>query len=487
MSDIAPPPLPNIGRKIARNTLFVTLGQILLKIFGFLFGVFVVRQLGDEQYGRYSIVVAWVGLFSIFVELGVTQFVMREMARSGARATALFWNLIGIRLMLALIGLVVIPLTSLVVGYESDITLGVLLYVVTFVISAFHAPLDAVLTAREAFGWTTLLTIVGQIAWLILGTIVMGLRPSFLWLLAVGLAAMLPQLILAIWVTRRHDLVEWPPRFQPAEWPRLMRAGFPFAVISLALTIAFSIDTVMLSWFVSDAEVGWYNVAYGLVRSFVSLLTGFSVAMVPTLARVFVTDAPVVGRWHAHSTRLIAFLSLPLAVGGMLLADPLIRFLYTPDIFPAARALAIIIWDIPLLMYAATCGNVTTIIGEERSAARINTLNAIANITLNALLIPWFGMLAAAAVTVITDLLAVIQFDALLRRKLVLPSVSGALIKVIAACIGMSAAVLLTGEWHVVLRIGLGGAVYAVLILATGFIEPEEWGLLKRVLRIRKT
>ena len=105
MSDIAPPPLPNIGRKIARNTLFVTLGQILLKIFGFLFGVFVVRQLGDEQYGRYSIVVAWVGLFSIFVELGVTQFVMREMARSGARATALFWNLIGIRLMLALIGL----------------------------------------------------------------------------------------------------------------------------------------------------------------------------------------------------------------------------------------------------------------------------------------------------------------------------------------------------------------------------------------------
>jgi len=95
--------------------------------------------------------------------------------------------------------------------------------------------------------------------------------------------------------------------------------------------------------------------------------------------------------------------------------------------------------------------------------------------------------LAAAAVTVITDLLAVIQFDALLRRKLVLPSVSGALIKVIAACIGMSAAVLLTGEWHVVLRIGLGGAVYAVLILATGFIEPEEWGLLKRVLRVRKT
>ena len=76
----------SVGRAIVRNALFVTGGGIALKAMNFLYGVFVVRQLGDDRFGHYNIVLAWVGLFSIFAELGITQYALREIARAYAIA-----------------------------------------------------------------------------------------------------------------------------------------------------------------------------------------------------------------------------------------------------------------------------------------------------------------------------------------------------------------------------------------------------------------
>jgi O-antigen/teichoic acid export membrane protein len=84
--------------------------------------------------------------------------------------------------------------------------------------------------------------------------------------------------------------------------------------------------------------------------------------------------------------------------------------------------LQILIWDVPFMMFSSFCGNMTTIIGAERAAARIYTLNALANILLNMYAIPSFGLVCAALVTVTTDLIGALQFYLLLRRKLKLPN-----------------------------------------------------------------
>ena len=59
----------SVGRAILRNALFVTGGGIALKAMNVLYGVFVVRQLGDDRFGHYNIILAWVGS----VGLGLSQ------------------------------------------------------------------------------------------------------------------------------------------------------------------------------------------------------------------------------------------------------------------------------------------------------------------------------------------------------------------------------------------------------------------------------
>src|SRR3972149_4069479 len=129
-------PPQTLGRTIARNAAFVTVGGILLKVVNFAFGIYVVRRLGDDRFGQYSIVLAFVGLFQIFAELGISQFVMREISRGRDKASSLFWNLVAVRLVLAALGIAGITIGAAGIGYSDALVLGVFLYTWTFVLSA---------------------------------------------------------------------------------------------------------------------------------------------------------------------------------------------------------------------------------------------------------------------------------------------------------------------------------------------------------------
>lgn len=477
-----PPAASEVGRTILRNTLFITGGSVMLKALNFLFGILVVRQLGDDRFGQFNIVSAWVGLFAIFAEWGVSQYVMREIARDRAQTRPLFWNLVAVRLLLAMLGIVGITAGAAAVGYPAEIVWGVLFYTFTFVLSAVKVAFESVLAANERLDYTTAMVIIGQVAYIVLAGAVLLADLGLIAFIATGLLAMLPPIVFAVWALRRHHLLEWRPHVTPGLWLTMMRGGAPFAMISLALTIAYSIDTVMLSWVVPENQVGWYNVAYALTMSVMNFLTGFSVAMVPSLSRMYASDPAYIERWYARSIKFLGLLALPVAMGATLIAFPLFEFLYKPSTLPAALVLQVIIWDLPFLMFNAYCGNMTTVIGAERDAARIYSINAVANILLNLYAIPRYGIIGAALVTVVTDVVGALQFHFSLSRRLRLPSLRGILLRIGLATAGMGLAVAAAGQLHFVVLIGLGVVVYGGAVLALRLLDAEEWAMVNRLL-----
>jgi O-antigen/teichoic acid export membrane protein len=126
------------------------------------------------------------------------------------------------------------------------------------------------------------------------------------------------------------------------------------------------------------------------------------------------------------------------------------------------------------LMFAGFCGNMTTIIGAERSAAKINTINTIANVGLNLMFIPRFGLVGAALITVVTDLISSIQFYFLLRKQLNLPDVKSILARVIIAAVIMAVPVQMVVHMHVFIPMAVGAVVYFILIIAFRVVGNEE-------------
>src|SRR3972149_4795588 len=133
-----------------------------------------------------------------------------------------------------------------------------------------------------------------------------------------------------------------------------------------------------------------------MVFSIMFLTYGFKDAIVPSLSRTYVKDPTEVDRWFYRTVRFITIISMPIAVGGMLTAYPIIRFLYTPDFINSAAALQVIVWDVPFLMFSSFCGNITTIVSEEKAAARIYATIAFFNITGNLIVIPAYSYMGAS-------------------------------------------------------------------------------------------
>ena len=122
----------------------------------------------------------------------------------------------------------------------------------------------------------------------------------------------------------------------------------------------------------------------------------------------------------------------------------------------------------------------TTIVNEEKSAARIYGINTVANIGLNLIAIPMFGLIGAALVTVITDLIGAVQFHFLLRRKLELPNMASILLRAIAASFIMGIAIWLLRDWNMFLLIGLGLVIYSVFLLIFRVLTHDEWNAIRQ-------
>ena len=75
---------------VAKNSMFVMAGTLTSRALSFVFTVFVVRQLGGANFGKFSTVLAFVGIFAIFSDLGMSSYAVREIAQNKSKTGYLY-------------------------------------------------------------------------------------------------------------------------------------------------------------------------------------------------------------------------------------------------------------------------------------------------------------------------------------------------------------------------------------------------------------
>ena len=88
----------------------------------------------------------------------------------------------------------------------------------------------------------------------------------------------------------------------------------------------------------------------------------------------------------------------------------MIPFLFTQSFDPAVPALRIMIWVVPAMFASEFFGYIVLISGKERKAARAVLVSTGINVLVNFLLVPRFGIIAAALMTVVTEIVLVGQY-----------------------------------------------------------------------------
>lgn len=262
-------------------------------------------------------------------------------------------------------------------------------------------------------------------------------------------------------------------RIDPARLKAYALYGYPIAA-SLALTLVLSsTDRFLLALFMDEAAVGAYHAAYSLANRtldvlFVWLGAAGGPALVMALEQGGRERLREAAREQASTFVLIA---LPAAVGLALVARPMAEFMIGEGLRGSAAAIT------PWIALGSLLAGCTTYYFHQaftlgRRTELLLVVMAVpagANVLLNLLLIPAFGVMGAAWATAASFAIGLCASVALGRRAAPLPVPWETLARAGVACAAMAGVVTalpsIGGFPELMLDASIGGLTYAVVAL----------------------
>jgi len=471
-------------------------GQVLIKILAFVFNVYVVRRLGDVHFGRYSAVLAYVAIFGGLTDLGMSPFSVREMARQKERIRWMVPNVMALRGLLSLPVIAGIILSARLLDKTPDMMLGVFVASCGLLVYAFQGPLDSVMVARERLDFSSLFKLSHQVVFMVLGTILLLVGAGYVGLLLASLGGTLAMGLASGYVVRQI----WRLRFEfpdPRRWWPLLRASSPFGIFMVLNVLTRQFNTVFMSAVLTDAAVGWYNVPYHLILMMLLLAQSLAVSMYPTLIREYDSGRRSIRDTVRRALRYLLLLSLPMAVGGTLLAKRIIILLYGQEFAPAIPAMRILVWALPSMFLAEILGRTVAVMHREKKAVKFVVARVLLNIALSVALIPRFGIVGGAVAAVVTGLIQIVLFTVIIGPTMLWERDTKPLLRVAAAATLVGVVVWLLRDMPFLaslddrialsLMLAIGAAVYAGAALLFGAITRGEalylYGVARRRVR----
>ena len=478
---------------VARNSAFVLGAQMVLKVLAFLFNVYVVRRLGAVHFGQYSAVMAYVMIFSIFTDWGMSPYAVREMAQDHGRTCFLLPNIIAIRVVFSLVVTLIAPLSALWLGKESDMVLGILIASGGLLLYAFQGPLDSALNARERLDYTSAFALVNQLLFWGLGVVLLTHGMGFIGLIIASLAGVAVVALLSGRVLLRLGVGR--PVLSVRRWPELFLAALPFGISSISYAFMRRFDTVFMSFVLTDAAVGWYNVPWTLISMVLLIAQSIAAAMYPSMVRSYAEDPESLPEVIWQAIKYLLIVCLPVALGGTVLADRIIIALYGEEFVNSVAVLQTMLWALPSLFVLELLGRVASTLHLERPAAKINLINAVITIVLDLILIPPMGIVGAALALVGGRAIRLAQYWRLIGNDRLVGKRWGALLRVASAAAVMGVGVFFLSRapmfvatdsrWGFLALVGAGAVAYVVALVASGGIERREIQFLRGIARER--
>jgi O-antigen/teichoic acid export membrane protein len=479
---------------VARNSAAMLAGQILIKILALAFSVYVVRRLGDTNFGRYSAALAYVAIFAIFTDLGTSTLSVREMARRGENIAWMVPNIMALRALLSVVVIVVITVLAWLLNKTPDMVLGIFVASCGMLLYAFQGPLDSTLIASERLDFSSAIALLNQVVFVVLGTILLLVGAGYIGLLLASLVGVLAMGLASAYVARRVLKLHF-ERPHPLRWWHILRASFPFSILMATDVLGRRFDTVFMSFVLVDAAIGWYNVPFNLVFMMLLLAQSLALAIYPSLIKQYDSGRGSIQDTAQRALRYLLLVSLPLAVGGMLLASRIIILLYHQQFAPAIPAMQILVWGLPAMFLLEMTGRISMTLHREKLLARVSILNLLIGIILSVILIPRLGIIGAAIAMVSNQWLRVFMESLIIGPALLYKGNVAPLLRVIGAGAVMGGAVWLSGnnsslaaindKIGLLLIICLGAVVYSAAAFLLGAISSGETRYMVRIIRRR--
>lgn len=463
------------ARKIFNNTLVQVGGRAVGTVLALLTVGLMTRRLGPDGYGQFTTAISFLQFFGILVDFGLTMTMAKMLAAAGHDEDRVASNILTLRLTSGLVFFGLAPLVALAFPYGDAVRAAITIGTVSFLAMSLSAVLGGIFQKHLATKHVALSEVAGRVVlllgtWLVVRTPGLSDSSALGWMMAVLAASNLVQLAVVLCASGRF--VRLRPAFDFALWRAIAAESWPIAVSIAFNLIYLKGDVVIMSVFRPIGEVGLYGAAYKVLDVVTVVPTVFMGLVLPVVAADWAAGrAADARRKIAGAFDALALFAAPLFFGTLAVARDLMVFVTDARFAASGHYLTLL-----MLAAVAVClGSAFTYsavsLGLQKKVFWLYGADAALSVALYFALIPRFGGDAAAWVTVFSEVfISIACAVAVTRVTRAWPSLRVLGLATVASLL-MYGALLLIPDWHVLLRIAVGAAVYAGAAIALGAVK----------------
>lgn len=475
----------NIVRRALGNTAIMMIAQLITWSATLVTTGVLGAKLGPDAFGTLYLAMSFSLLFGVLVEFGLNQQLVRAIARDPDLAGPYLVNALAIKLGLALVAYLVILALIALLGYGADAGLVIAIYCAILASSATATTFTAVYQGLQQVRHAAIGTIIEKV-------LVCLLAILFLWLgygvVAMAVVFVVGSIASALWqAAYLRRIVPIRLHLDRQVLLTLVRNAIPFFAYWVLGSLYYRLDTILLSKMTGAAVLGWYGAAYRLFDTLVFLPNIIASAILfPILSQLSVQSHQALRRAITKGLDIILIVGMPISVGMLVLAEPIIQFIYRqPEYINAVPVLQWLSVGLLLLYVNSILGVTIVSLNDERKLTVVAGLALVFNLGLNLALIPPYQHVGAAATTAATEALILVYLLAVMPRDLLTLSTLRVLVKAGAASLAMSLALLVLKGQNLGILVLAGATVYASVGLLLRLVPLEDFRLITGAIRTR--
>ena len=394
---------------IVKNLSYNLFSQIVTIVIPLLTIPYISRILGPENIGIIGFSISFPIYFSVFANLGIQIYGSREVAKlrdNKQKRDKLFSELFLLTILSSLLSSIGFLLTIFFIENENINKFFLLVAGIPLYISSLS--IDWYYTGREKFKMIAFRSItVKLISVILIFSIIKNENDSLFYLII----SVFSVAINNIWNFSYLIIKELSISFRKISLVTHIRPMFVLLSTALAVNVYTTLDTVVLGFFSSFSEVGYYHSAIRISRLLLPFAVVTTAVLVPKISYDFSKkNFDKFNEYLNKSFSLISFFAVPMCVGVYVTAESFVPFFFGPDFLPVIQILQIL----SLIMFLVGLSNffgiqVLTSIGMESKLLIAIIIGALINLCLNVIFIPRFGAIAAASASVIAELIILIM------------------------------------------------------------------------------
>ncbi|OGH64359.1 MAG: hypothetical protein A2821_03235 [Candidatus Magasanikbacteria bacterium RIFCSPHIGHO2_01_FULL_41_23] len=379
---------------VVKNTVFILFGSIGQKIISLAYFTFLVRMLGKDLTGDYTAALALSTLFVVFIDLGLTNVLIRNGAQNQSNLSQSISNIFAIKILTSIIAYTAMMIFSFN-KFDAAFSLLVAASGITMILDSVHLTLYGYLRALGKLNYEAVGMIMSQTITLILGTSFLLLRWPILTLILAFTVASAINVIYSFYQAKKSGFVFKRP--ETTERLRLVLwSALPFTTAIILGRFYSYADIIILKIIKGSGEVGVYSTPSKISFAFQFIPLAFTAALYPHLSELAKNNTAQFRLVLTNSIRYLLLISAPISLGIFILAKPIVLLAFTEKFIASVAPLKIMILSLIFSFVSFPLGAALNACGAEKKQTAIVAVALIINLIGNAFLIPKLGAMGAA-------------------------------------------------------------------------------------------